>query len=278
MALWTLVFPGFGWLFAGVLFFSHDPTSERKDFFVAEELEEEPERPPEALAAPGQAGLEQRLLEAVDIMPAADILLGADPTLKRSAIETLARIRTPEAIAWLLKARTDQNPEVRFHATSGLTTLKRDYEARIRAAEREVYAKPAETKPQIALQHITEEYALSGLVDQDTKHEMLSRTQESLAKLSEQTDEALLQLYSVEKEIDPDGALKRLEELMRRRPKEKARWLKEQALLLFRLGRYREGRDRIGRLKKEGLLGQAEEAASIEDQEWRSALLWWGHG
>jgi len=49
-------------------------------------------------------------------------------SLKRSAIETLAKIRTPDAIKWLLKARTDNDAEVRFHATSTLTALRREYE------------------------------------------------------------------------------------------------------------------------------------------------------
>ncbi|MFH1724253.1 MAG: HEAT repeat domain-containing protein [Elusimicrobiota bacterium] len=276
MALWTLLMPGFGWLFAGVLRFSYDSSAQRKDFSPEEDLPaSEDEEFLRALGLEGgRPGEEQRLREASEIMPATDILLGTDPTLKRSAIETLARIRTPEAIGWLLQARTDPAPEVRFHATSSLTYLKRDYEQRIRAAEREVFDKPADIRPQLALRHITYEYALSGLVDHERRRELLKGCREPLLELAEREVEALHLLARIEAELDPERALVLLDRLVERSPEGKDRWLRAQAALLFRLGRYDEVKKRIDELRAEP--GGAPAVAALEDAEWKSVLLWWG--
>lgn len=275
LALWTLVFPGVGWVFALVLMFAHDPREKRKDFFRAEELDEEG-KPFSAGFRLSEEGVQKRLLDAVDVMPAADILLGPDPTLKRGAIETLAKIKTPEAIGWLLKARTDRDPEVRFHATASLTTLKRDFDARIRVAEREVFEHPGEAHRQVLLHRVTYECAVSGLVDPDRRTELLDRCAARLKGLAERGDSALELLFRIEREILPDRALKTLDRLEERMPTRKAAWLKERASLLFRLGRYDEVRDLMIRLKDAGS-GGLSKTKTPEESEWQSAALWWGH-
>jgi hypothetical protein len=271
MALWTLLIPVIGWAAAGLFWFSHDPENEPEEFFLPEE---EDRSPGTRFGADfGEERLEGRVLEAIDIAPAADILISGDQSLKRSAIETFARIRTPESIGWLLKARRDSNADVRFYATAALTNLRHDYEQKLRASQREVFEKPLDPGPKLALYGLTLEYALSGLLDDDSKREHLASCRSALAALSRDNSEALRLLYRIEREIDPGKALSLLEEMERRLPSERTEWLKERARLLFRNGDFLGTRDALNGLKTS--LGDDEDGK--DGEEWRSTVLWWTH-
>jgi hypothetical protein len=208
-------------------------------------------------------------------MPAADILLGRDPTLKRGAVETLARIRTPEAISWILGARTDQDPEVRFYATSTITKLKKDFEAQLRATRQEVFEHPADARRQVALERVGAEYAVSGLLDDRGRAELLDGCRKRLSALAERQEPGALELlFSIEKDAAPDQALEHLHGLMLREPAEAPRWRREEIQLLFKLGRHGEVTDRLLQMKKD-ISETPGPGETPEDLRWRALIFWW---
>lgn len=275
LALWTLLLPGWGWLGAGALLAANPAacaSGARYEFDESSQENDEPENLPVALPGADE-GSEQKFLEAVDLVPAADVLLGQDQTLKRGAIEALVKIRTPEAIGWLLKARSDPNAEVRFYATSALTNLKREYETNLRAAELEIFERPSEILPQLAYCRISRDFALSGLLDTNAGDELLTKAVKWLSGGAANDEQCLRLLFEIEKSRDPARALPLLERLKNRIPGERLSWLKEEVILLFALGRYKETSEKVLRLEKES------EFRPQESVEWESSLLWWrSHG
>jgi tetratricopeptide (TPR) repeat protein len=73
------------------------------------------------------------------LAPLEDVLCSdASDDLKRSAIENLARIETPEAVEVLVRARAHPSPEIRACAISALDHLEQRLAERIDALERAV--------------------------------------------------------------------------------------------------------------------------------------------
>lgn len=252
LGLLAFAMPGWGWLLAGALAFG----LERPRPDGAEEAEDE-----EAGEAP--LGQRARFLESIDVVSVADAIVSEDPALKRGAIETLAKIRTPAAIAWLLKTRSDQDPEARFYATSSLTSLKREYEERLKLAEKEALEKPSRADLRTGFCRLLHEYAVSGLADPLEKAQLLRKCARWLADRAEDDEESLALLYRVERERSPERALSALERLASLGG-DRSRWARERIELLFSLGRYRETREAMRRL-----------GASGGDKEWEAAALWW---
>jgi hypothetical protein len=272
--VFSLVFPGVGWIMAAVLrFFSTaEPAGEER---LQEEETESGELFPEQ--RPGTSTGDLRSLhEAADVLPAVDILMGTDDSLKRGAIQTLAKIRTPGSIEWILKARSDENPDVRFYATNTLTQLKYEFEREMKAVEREIFNQPGELRFQNDLCRAMYEYAVSGLVDPARAKDILWQCRKRLTDIVPYHRESLRLLFKVEKEGDPKAALGRVRDLEENFPWEETDWLKEKTLLFFRLGRYAEVqgamRDLESRLGPGG--GKSGESAVIE-REWRAAAFWW---
>jgi len=268
LALIALLLPGLGWLACGWMVFFHGEAPFDKEAYRFEAEGEEDFNP---VAASGSQPGRAELSEALDIVPAVDALLSRSSALRRGAVETLSRIRTPEAIGWLLDARGDADAELRFYATTALTRLKRDYETAAQAAEREAYQRPGELEPQLALQRVRLEYALSGLLDFAARNALLEECRERLAAHAARSAEALRLLFLVERRLDPSRALGRLDELERAEPERSGYWARERAELLFALGRYRELRALI-RERGAGLVAATGRA---EDEKWASAALWW---
>lgn len=270
LALWTFLLPGIGWLFIGLLRWEHgfraphlswSPPVEESDASSADDA--------------GSGGLEQVYEDAIDILPAADALLGGDPALKRGAIDALARIKTPEAIACLLNARRDSSAEVRFFATSTLTRLKDDFERTLKAAERHSYEKPHDTAASVALCRILYDYADSGLMDAHGREETLGRCRRWLGENAEKDDESLKLLYRVNRRLRQVESLANIDGLLKRRPQERLEWLKEKSDLLFESGRIVEARETIAELGREMRRCAAE---SPDDKDWQAAVLWWKRG
>ena len=249
LALLTFFLPGLGWAASGWLVAARSSAPHDKEAYRFEDDTPE-ERNPLAGDSP----------DSFDVLPAVDALHSRDATLKRGAIEALSRIRTPEAVEWLLRARSDEDPEVRFYATSALTRLKRDFETAVQAAEREAYRRPRELEPQLALQRARYEYAASGLLDEAARNAVLL---ECRSRLTPRDPESARLLYHVELLLDPARALAVLERLKEHEPPD--RWTRKRAETLFALGRYSE-------VKR--LLAQADPG---DEPRWRAAALWWSH-
>ena len=269
LALLTLLVPGLGWLAAGWLAAFHSDAVELKDPTRFDDPAAAERNPLSSLGTP--EAIRRELADALDILPAADALLSADPALKRGAIETLARIRTSESLGWILSARTDSDPGVRFYATSALTRLKRDFETAIQAAEHEALLHPGDSAPQLALQRIRYEYAVSGMLDDSARRSVLTGCGERLKAAAERGVEAAQLAFMVEKALDPAGSFLALDRLERADPERGARWTRERVSLLFDLGRYREAQALLQERRAPAL------AEAGVDREWRSAVLWWTH-
>lgn len=277
LALWTLVLPGVGWLLVGLLMLEQAIEKSRRGnvgsgAVLPEEVFEE------QVFSPDASQMRRLYEEAVDVLPAVDALLGEDPELKRGAIETLSRIRTPQAIARILLARKDPSDEVRFFATSALTRIKDEFENAVKAAEREALERHGveQVQAQISLCRIVFDFALSGLMDESGKREALQSCLRWLSGLAQFHDEALRLQYQVLRTSSPMQALALLDLLMSRFPAEKSGWLKERAELLFSLSRYRDVKATMQELA--GVLparSPGEHQETPQEREWRASLLWW---
>lgn len=270
LALIAFFLPGIGWLMAGSLVLWHGDAPFDKDAYQFDNDAVEDINP---LAGMGSlVAIRREMADALDVLPAVDALLSHSPNLKRGAIETLARIRTAEAIGWIFKARTDLDPEVRFYATTTLTNLKRDFETGIQAAEKESFERPGELSAQLALHRVRYEYAVSGVLDPDARAGILQECRAHLAAAAARDMDAARLLYMVERQLDPARALPILERLETAQP-ERRRWIQERAELLFALGRYPAVRSLLNDRRAE-----LEENSDSEGPGWKSTLFWWTNG
>ncbi|MEK6544141.1 MAG: HEAT repeat domain-containing protein [Elusimicrobiota bacterium] len=100
-----------------------------------------------------------------DIMPFADILAGNDNDLKRSAVENLARLKTPEAIKVLLDHRSDTSAETRFYVITAINKIKKEFDEELDAAKRQMRKDVHDDHALWALAKMYKTYADSGLLD-----------------------------------------------------------------------------------------------------------------
>ncbi|MBI5202116.1 MAG: HEAT repeat domain-containing protein, partial [Elusimicrobia bacterium] len=273
MALLTFLMPGVGWVLCGASVFGHGRAPFDKDAYRFEEDGAEDANPLAGLGT--EEAIKRELADALDVLPAVDALLSRAPALKRGAIETLARIRTSEAVAWILRARADRDPDVRFFATTALTRLKRDFETAIHAAEAEVFRRPADVEAQLSLHRVRYEYAASGMLETAARIAVLTECREKLEPMVERLPEASRLLYLVERQLEPGRALRQLDRLEAAEPDRLVKWTQDRADLLFSLGRHREV-EVLLKLRKKTLGDELEFAMGASD--WRSALLWWTEG
>jgi len=131
---------------------------------------------------------------------------------------------------------------------------------------------------QLDLYRITYEFAVSGLVDQGRKHELLENCRKQLSDLSGHSNDALRLLYKVERELDLPRALVQLDKLQEQIPEEMAGWMKERVILLFHLGRYREVRENLETLERIIPIDPTQGSQLPTDPDWDSAILWWKNG
>lgn len=270
LSLLAFFLPPFGWLAAGWFLWRSGETTVHKEAYRFGDDAPEESNPLAALGTP--AAIRKDLADALDVLPAADALLSTDPALKRGAIETLARIRTPESVGWILRARTDADPEVRFYATSALTRLKGEYETGIRAAEREAVLHPGDPALRLAIYRVKYEYAVSGILDGPARDSILGDCRRLLAPAASRDPEAARLAFLVERALAPEGAFTSLERLETVDPSRSGRWLRERVELLFMLGRHGEAARLLASRRAEAL------ADATGDRDWQSAVLWWTDG
>lgn len=270
MALACLFLPVLGWFACGWLLWRSGETTVHKEAYRFEDSGAEESNP---LAALGTASaIRKDLADALEVLPASDALLSSDPALKRGAIETLARIRTADSIGWILRARTDADPEVRFYATSALTRLKSEFETGIRAAEREAVLHPGDPALRLAIHRIRYEYAASGILDAPARDAILADCRAQLAASAERDADAARLAFLVERALDPAGAYPALERLERLDPARSGRWLRERVELDFQLGRHGAVARALKARKADAL------ADGSGDRDWHAAVLWWTDG
>lgn len=233
------------------------------------EQENDDVNPLAALGTPD--AIRRQLADSLDVVPASDALLGQDPSLKRGAIETLARIRTAESLAWVIQAQKDPDSEIRFFATSALTNVKREFEKAIQAAERETLLRPGDQTVQLSLLRIRYEFAVSGVLDPQVCDVVLRDSRTHLMEYADRSIDFLRLFYLVERRLDPPKALAVLERLEAADPEMRRRWVRERVELLFSQGRFGDVRALI-EANKSDLAG-----TDKADKPWNTALLWWSY-
>lgn len=273
LALLVLLLPGLGWAIGAWLLLTQGHAQHDKDAYRFDEETAEDVNPLAGAGSP--QAVRRELADALDVLPAVDALLSRSADLKRGAIETLGRIRSAEAIGWIIKARSSGDPETRFYATTALTRLKRDFETAAAAAQKESWQKPADLDAQLALQRVRYEHATSGIMEADAAAAALAEARERLEPLSARSPEALRLLYLVTRRLEPHAALGVLDKLEAGDPGRSSRWTRERAEILFELGRHAEVRSLL-RARRDALLGEGA-ASGTAERPWLSAVLWWNH-
>lgn len=267
LGLFSLLLPGVGWVLAGWVVFRNRHAHLEKEAYRFE-TETDDINPLAALGSPD--AIRRQLADSLDVLPASDALLGQDASLKRGAIETLARIRTAESLAWVIQAQKDPDAEIRFFATSALTNVKHEFEKATQAAEKEALMRPGDQTVQLSLLRIRYEFAVSGVLDPQVCEVLLRDCRSHLTEYAERSIDFLRLFYLIERRLDPAKAIAVLERLEAADPDMRRRWFRERAELLFSLGRFGDVRTLLDASKAE--LAGTDKA----DKPWTTALLWWG--
>lgn len=278
-AIWTLLIPVIGWWYCGVVRFVVFRFTQIQDPAAQKQLDHEDplfeEEQKFEIVKESLLTQQQRLYQRVDIMPAVDALLSSDQSMKRGAIQTLARIRTPESISWLLKARSHSDPDVRFYATQSLTQLKRDYEQQLKAIEEEVLENSAKFDLRLELARAQFEYAVSGLTHEARYQQLLKESQNWLSHSGIKSNEKLRLFYEIQKLIEPRSAIELIDQIVSIFPEEEEYWLKEKIQLQFKLTDYFETWQTIQLLKQLHPIEEFQEVNTQKDRDWDASLLWW---
>jgi hypothetical protein len=194
-AILTLFLPPFGWAVAICLHAFFKPIPEMAE--IKNEDDEagfEVESVDVPLEGP-ELSRQELVAHHLDFVPLADILAGNDLNLKRGAVEKLAQLATPEAIAMLLARRGDPVPEVRFYATSALTRIKKDMDEELDAAKRQIQSSHEEGRSRLMLAKSYYRQIRSGLIDAATVEAYAAECDHHLKKASEFGDVAVEALF-----------------------------------------------------------------------------------
>ena len=134
LALWVLFLPGVGWIFGSIML-----VGSRWGNVKAHQDDTGEVLPASALPIikPAQEPT-SRVMQQLDFLPLVEVMACDDIDLKRSAIEQLARLRSPDAMKILLQYRRDPSLEVRFYVNSALSRIKKEFDEALDAARRQM--------------------------------------------------------------------------------------------------------------------------------------------
>ncbi|MBF0492709.1 MAG: hypothetical protein HQM15_08010 [Deltaproteobacteria bacterium] len=159
---------------------------------------------------------QEKIFEALDIEPYADILAGQDIELKRGAIERMVELKNKESIQLLEKYRSDNSSELRFYVLSALHRIRQEFEEELAAAKKETQGNFYKISARIYLAKVYLQYVQSGLLDRSMQNSYLEEAahhlRESLNSGHAQAHafEVLLELFILQKNYA--SALQLLEE------------------------------------------------------------------
>jgi hypothetical protein len=155
----------FGWLASGMLYFFHW----RKPYKSMAEVEAEMDflaaRETVPLMVKHQEDKHTRISKEFDFMPLSDILASDDFSLRRGAIEKLAKLKTPAAIMLLESYRSDPSMDIRFLITTALSNIKKEFEEQLHAAKETLKKDTYKLESRIYLARIYLQYSRSGLLN-----------------------------------------------------------------------------------------------------------------
>lgn len=121
-----------------------------------------------------------RIARDTDVLPLADIMTGTNTGLIRGAVERLAALNTPQAIAILLEHRSSAIAEVRFYVTTALTRLRGEYDEQINSAKQNLREQNYKVSARYFLARQYYNYALSGLLDATVAESYLNESLEHM--------------------------------------------------------------------------------------------------
>lgn len=267
--VWTLLLPGAGWLFAGILVLGgwgaldpHEAVTEEDELVSAQTIDLP--RPSEASSA--------RIAREMDFVPLVEILAGDDMNLKRGAVEQLTRLRTPEAIAVLMSHRSDPSMEMRFYVNASLARIKKELDESLDAARYQMHMESDSVADRLNLAKVYLQYARSGLLDADLVNAYekeailhLNFVLNSVAPTTEAAELLISHLlqkrdwFMAEASIQKASALALISDLAA---------AEYQAEMLFARGQFGKVAD---------VLRPYHDAPSLS-ADWKTTLLWWGVG
>lgn len=268
LAVWTLFFPGFGLLVAGLFrlalgqggsgIFAQD---DGEEINLAAQVRSIPVQSHEVVAA--------RVRSDLDVMPLSEVMIGTDLGLIRGAVERLAEIRTPEAIAILLAHRGSGLSEVRFFATTALTRIKNEFDEELTGAKREMRKDVYKVSARFFLAKVYVTYARSGLLDAKTTeayvHEALHHL--DIVRKSEFAAAAalwfLIELLMEREEWQQ--ALAVLDEVSSRPDRDTSKVSSVRIFIHYHTGDFKRMREEMASLPGDGV-----------DPRFQALLNWWG--
>lgn len=269
MTFFFLLFPGLGAIgLLGLEIIRHCQKGRTHQHAEPEESGWQPDELPGA-EFPAPPSRSKRILEELDLMSLSEILLTEGLDYKRGAIEKLALLKTPEAIALLLHHRSDSSAEVRFHVTAALEKIKREFDEELEAAKNQMKKNPEDLSLNLSLSKIYLQYARSNLLDEATirhfEREALFHLNQAISsgEADIQSYRMLIQLHKKRLEFDrATEVLTRLDQTMRVPEKEIS---KERIQICYESGRYPEMVHELRQLKEKG----------VEDPFWTAWIHWW---
>jgi len=125
---------------------------------------------------------EEYLRELLDIESFADILIGSNSDLKRSVIEKLAQKDNREAVKLLKQTLKDSDPEIRFHASSGLKKIDENFQRRILTLKEEILLNPQSFDLHLSLGQEYFKFSRSSLADKTTTDFYLNQAWNAIEK------------------------------------------------------------------------------------------------
>lgn len=132
----------------------------------------------DATSQVGQAMTERAQAEPIpeQLAPLADVLQSdASDDFKRSAIENLARMETPEAITVLRRTLSHDSVEVRFYAAGALEHLERRLAGRLAALERQLATTGGDSVLFLNLAQACFDYSYYHVATDQRRHQVLER-------------------------------------------------------------------------------------------------------
>lgn len=266
---WTLLLPGAGWLFAGILVLGGWNAIDPQEAVAEEEelvasLSIDPTKSAEMSSA--------RIAREMDFVPLVEILAGDDMNLKRGSVEQLTRLRTPEAIAVLMSHRSDPSMEMRFYVNSSLARIKKELDELLDAARYQMHMESDSVADRLNLAKVYLQYARSGLLDADLVNAYekeailhLNFVLNSGAPTPEAAELLITRLIQKRDWFMAEASIQKAREFALISDIAAAEY---QAEMLYSRGQYGKVAD---------VLRPYHDAPSLS-ADWKTTLLWWGVG
>lgn len=210
----------------------------------------------------------ERILKELDFVPLADVFSGNNNELKRGAIEKLAQLKSPEAIAILLNQRSNPSIEIRFYTTQALAKIKKEFDEELEAAKKQMQKNVTKGEFRLFLAKIYLQYTGTHLLDEVTNQsyetEALHHLHFSL-QFDEMRDEGYFILLTLYRKRLLWSEFLKIVDMMERK-----KILGPEQATKKRVEAYYETKD------YPAMAQEFQKIKVTSDPEWKPILAWWG--